>query len=272
MKKPHTAEASVLRLKALRWSARKTAFDVARAAEISTGRYSYLERRLLPPTREERERLAVVLGAPAATLFRPLLRASGSGASEPSRPRGRERCRGAGSGWKVMISWRADRVGRRRSGGPRPGRHSLGEGDDFDGHDITTAPRPRRPRGRRRCPRRRRVAVATSTLVVARPFGHDRGKRAVKYGQYSDGAEAIADDMPPAVRLGHHSAAFTLKVYGHAMPQGDRRAVEALDTSRCDRPQPWRNRPHRRLSGDLEFSSTETRTYGDAPSVSVQLW
>lgn len=30
-------------------------------------------------------------------------------------------------------------------------------------------------------------------------------------------------------QLGHHSAAFTLKVYGHLMPRGSRRAVDALD-------------------------------------------
>ena len=30
-------------------------------------------------------------------------------------------------------------------------------------------------------------------------------------------------------QLGHHSAAFTLKVYGHLLPRGDRRAVDALD-------------------------------------------
>ena len=43
----------------------------------------------------------------------------------------------------------------------------------------------------------------------------------------------LAAGEPPtyvAQQLGHHSAAFTLKVYGHAMPQGDRRAVDALDT------------------------------------------
>jgi integrase len=30
-------------------------------------------------------------------------------------------------------------------------------------------------------------------------------------------------------RLGHHSPAFTLEVYGHFIPQGDRRAVDGLD-------------------------------------------
>jgi integrase len=30
-------------------------------------------------------------------------------------------------------------------------------------------------------------------------------------------------------QLGHHSPAFTLRVYGHLLPRGDRRAVDALD-------------------------------------------
>jgi integrase len=30
-------------------------------------------------------------------------------------------------------------------------------------------------------------------------------------------------------QLGHHSAAFTMKVYAHLLPRGDRRAVDALD-------------------------------------------
>jgi integrase len=30
-------------------------------------------------------------------------------------------------------------------------------------------------------------------------------------------------------QLGHHSAAFTLAVYGHFIPRGDHRAVDALD-------------------------------------------
>jgi len=31
------------------------------------------------------------------------------------------------------------------------------------------------------------------------------------------------------LQLGHHSAAFTLAVYAHFVPRGDRRAVDALD-------------------------------------------
>jgi hypothetical protein len=30
-------------------------------------------------------------------------------------------------------------------------------------------------------------------------------------------------------QLGHHSPAFTLAVYGHLLPHGDRRAVDRLD-------------------------------------------
>ena len=30
-------------------------------------------------------------------------------------------------------------------------------------------------------------------------------------------------------QLGHHSPAFTLRVYGHLLPRGTRRAVDALD-------------------------------------------
>ena len=33
-------------------------------------------------------------------------------------------------------------------------------------------------------------------------------------------------------QLGHHSPEFTLRVYGHLLPRGDRRAVDALDDTR----------------------------------------
>lgn len=42
----------------------------------------------------------------------------------------------------------------------------------------------------------------------------------------------IEDGQPlPYIQqqLGHHSPAFTLRVYGHLMPWGDRRAVDGLD-------------------------------------------
>jgi integrase len=37
-------------------------------------------------------------------------------------------------------------------------------------------------------------------------------------------------------QLGHHSAAFTVKVYGHLLPRGDRRAVNALDDATIRNP------------------------------------
>lgn len=37
-------------------------------------------------------------------------------------------------------------------------------------------------------------------------------------------------------QLGHHSAAFTLKVYGHLLPRGDSRAVDALDDATIRNP------------------------------------
>ncbi len=60
----------MLRIKALRINDGRSAFEVALAARISTGRFSYLERGLLRPTPEERERLAEILGAPGSSLFK----------------------------------------------------------------------------------------------------------------------------------------------------------------------------------------------------------
>lgn len=37
-------------------------------------------------------------------------------------------------------------------------------------------------------------------------------------------------------QLGHHSPAFTLKVYGHLLPRGDRKAVDALDDATARNP------------------------------------
>lgn len=37
-------------------------------------------------------------------------------------------------------------------------------------------------------------------------------------------------------QLGHHSPAFTLKVYGHLLPRGDRRAVDMLDDTTIRNP------------------------------------
>lgn len=37
-------------------------------------------------------------------------------------------------------------------------------------------------------------------------------------------------------QLGHHSPAFTLAVYGHLLPRGDRRAVDTLDDATIRNP------------------------------------
>ena len=60
----------MLRLKLLRIVSGRTQFALSHAAEISQGRYSMIERGLIEPTPEERERLAQALHAPASTLFR----------------------------------------------------------------------------------------------------------------------------------------------------------------------------------------------------------
>ncbi len=63
----------MLRMKVLRLTAGRSAFAIAIAARISTGRYSYLERGLLRPTPEERERLAEIFGVPGTSLFKPVV-------------------------------------------------------------------------------------------------------------------------------------------------------------------------------------------------------
>ena len=44
-------------------------------------------------------------------------------------------------------------------------------------------------------------------------------------------------------QLGHHSPAFTLAVYTHFVPQGDRRAVDALDDATPPRRGVTRHQP-----------------------------
>ena len=39
-----------------------------------------------------------------------------------------------------------------------------------------------------------------------------------------------------AAQLGHHSAGFTLKVYGHVISRTDRRVADALDTATTRNP------------------------------------
>ena len=60
----------LLEIKFRRIARTLTQFDVSRASRISQGRYSMIERGLIEPTVEERERLAQILQAPASTLFR----------------------------------------------------------------------------------------------------------------------------------------------------------------------------------------------------------
>jgi hypothetical protein len=58
---------------------------------------------------------------------------------------------------------------------------------------------------------------------------------------------AVAVTLPPLLlkyvqeQLGPHSPAFTLAVYGHLIPRGDRRAVDRLDdaTERNPRATEW---------------------------------
>lgn len=67
----------MLRIKVLRQSKGLTQWEICRETGISQGRYSMIERGLIDPTEEERARLAHVLGANPASLFRSAVR-SGS--------------------------------------------------------------------------------------------------------------------------------------------------------------------------------------------------
>jgi transcriptional regulator with XRE-family HTH domain len=70
----NTKGVSMLRIKLLRISLTLSQWEVSRASGMSQGRYSMIERGLIVPTAEERERLAHILHAAAATLFRPACR------------------------------------------------------------------------------------------------------------------------------------------------------------------------------------------------------
>lgn len=65
----------MLRIKLLRLSATQSQWDLARAAGMSQGRYSMIERGLIEPTEVERERIAQIFNVPPSTLFRPACRA-----------------------------------------------------------------------------------------------------------------------------------------------------------------------------------------------------
>jgi transcriptional regulator with XRE-family HTH domain len=59
----------MLRIKFLRLSRGVSQWALSQEAGISQGRYSYLERGLIEPTSEERERLAQALHASPGSLF-----------------------------------------------------------------------------------------------------------------------------------------------------------------------------------------------------------
>ena len=64
----------MLIIKLFRISSSMSQWSLSQAAGISQGRYSMVERGLIEPTNEERERLARILQASASTLFRPACR------------------------------------------------------------------------------------------------------------------------------------------------------------------------------------------------------
>ena len=70
----------MFKLKLLRMSRGLSQWELSHQTDMSQGRYSMIERGLIEPTAEERERLAQVLQAPAATLLRPACRKPASAA------------------------------------------------------------------------------------------------------------------------------------------------------------------------------------------------
>ena len=64
----------MLRLKLLRMSLRMSQWELGREIGISQGRYSMIERGLIEPTPEERERLARILQTSTLSLLRPAFR------------------------------------------------------------------------------------------------------------------------------------------------------------------------------------------------------
>lgn len=68
----------MLKIKLLRMSRSLSQWELSRTVGISQGRYSMIERGLIDPTEVERARMARVLGANPATLFRTAIRSTGS--------------------------------------------------------------------------------------------------------------------------------------------------------------------------------------------------
>ena len=75
----------MLRLKVLRLARGMSQWELGRAAGLSQGRFSMIERGLVAPTSEERAALARALGAPATTLLRRVFgsRTPGAGSGMP---------------------------------------------------------------------------------------------------------------------------------------------------------------------------------------------
>ena len=69
-----TKQKAMLRIKLLRLSAAMSQWHIAQAAQMSQGQYSMVERGLIEPTEEQRERLAQILHASPKSLFRPAYR------------------------------------------------------------------------------------------------------------------------------------------------------------------------------------------------------
>lgn len=64
----------MLRIKLHRMSQGLSQWELSRTACMSQGRYSMIERGLIEPTGEERERLSQTLAVSASTLFRSVVR------------------------------------------------------------------------------------------------------------------------------------------------------------------------------------------------------
>ncbi|MBA5870900.1 MAG: helix-turn-helix domain-containing protein [Nitrospira sp. CR2.1] len=68
----------MLKIKLLRMSRNLSQWELSQRVGVSQGRYSMIERGLIEPTETERIRLAHVLGANPAMLFRAAIRSTGS--------------------------------------------------------------------------------------------------------------------------------------------------------------------------------------------------
>jgi transcriptional regulator with XRE-family HTH domain len=74
----------MLKIKLLRMSQGLSQWELSRAAGMSQGRYSMIERGLIDPTEAERAGLASVLNANPGTLFRSAVRVSAPAAVSQS--------------------------------------------------------------------------------------------------------------------------------------------------------------------------------------------